>query len=88
MLKFISETKSGGTLIGIGLSRRNLELLQENKPIIVSGADLGKPDVDVAIFFGETEREMVSILKENGINIKSELIKLDSFRKPKGPDSG
>jgi hypothetical protein len=38
-----------------GLSKTNLELLQQGKPIVVNLKDLGLEDKKIIICFGETE---------------------------------
>jgi hypothetical protein len=51
------KARIGGTLI-FGLSRVNIERLQEGKPIYVEGAEVGAPLQRFVIFFGETEDAM------------------------------
>lgn len=46
-----------GDLVIFGLSARNLELLQQGKPIMIDMAELGLGGRTM-IFFGRTEEEM------------------------------
>lgn len=56
MLKFRLERKDGrGSLVGLGLTKRNLELLREGKPITIPGEQLGLPRFDFVIVYGEDE---------------------------------
>jgi hypothetical protein len=58
MVKFVAST-NGKTLIGLGLSRMNLQKLKEGKPILVDLASLNLPyDAEVMIFYGKTEQTM------------------------------
>jgi len=53
---------SNGTLI-LGLSRLNVERLQEGKPIHFDGRRFGYPG-DIAIVYGETEDSIAAELLE------------------------
>ncbi len=58
--------RSGNNIV-LGLSARNVQLLEEGKPIYFQGAELGFPQLEQVKFFivyGETED---AILKEMGI---------------------
>lgn len=59
MLKMmgISE-KNGHTVVTLGLSHRNLDLLRAGRPIMFNGNDVGLPDVEFIIFAGKDERTM------------------------------
>lgn len=46
-----------GTLI-FGLSKMNVELLQQGKPIVLNLKDMGLEDRRVIIMYGETEEKM------------------------------
>jgi len=66
MIKFRA-TSDDGPVLGLGLSRMNVALLTEGKPIVVYGKDVGLPEVaKVLIFFGETERDLVAELRRHG----------------------
>jgi hypothetical protein len=66
MIKF-KATVGGKLVLGLGLSRVNVALLTEGKPILVHGADVGMPDLGhVVIFFGETERDLIHELNKHG----------------------
>lgn len=68
MVKFVMKTDKGQNLIGFGLSRKNIELLQKNQPIMIDMATLlgfGYSDLRVAIFYGETEEKMQKTLEKH-----------------------
>jgi hypothetical protein len=67
MIKFAA-TKNGRTLMGLGLARRNIELLMAGKPILVDGEKLNLP-FDVMILYGETEMTIVDELKAVGVEL-------------------
>ena len=56
---------TNGVLL-IGLSRRNLELLLQGRPIYKS-AQMGLPQL--IVMFGETEAEIMKELAEHGIDV-------------------
>lgn len=53
-----------GDLVIFGLSRMNLEKLQEGKPIVFDGKEVGLDGKRVLIIFGETENAIVRELAE------------------------
>jgi hypothetical protein len=56
-----------GENLVLGLSRRNLELLQAGKPIRFNLSEINLPPADVVIFFGETEQAMMEELQKHGL---------------------
>jgi hypothetical protein len=54
------------TSILLGLSDENLRRLREDMPIAIDGREIGMPDIDVVIFAGRTEDEMLALLKRAG----------------------
>ena len=70
MLKFNAAT-AAGPLIGLGLSRENVNRLIEGKPIQVWLRDLGFTgtlgDARICILFGETEAAIMEELKRAGL---------------------
>lgn len=67
MIKFTA-TRDGKTIIGLGLSKRNLELLLQDRPIIVKLSDLGLPwRGEIFIMADETEEVMFEKLKSLGL---------------------
>lgn len=66
MVKFLAESNQG-KLIGLGLSRENLRLLEEGQPIPVYMKDLGFPDGIILLFFGETEGAIAEGLAGAGL---------------------
>ena len=67
----LSVMGSGGKLlIALGLSRKNLEKLQEGRPIYIPAEEavkLGLPAAELVIFFEETEAVMREKLVELGV---------------------
>ena len=62
MVKFTSKIEDG-TLVGLGLVEKNVEMLKKDKPIVVNLRDLGLPhDVKIMIFYGETEEQITKDL--------------------------
>jgi hypothetical protein len=66
MVKFSATGDDGKTLLGFGLSRGNIERLVAGQPIRVRGKDIHRPDLEVMIFFGETEADMEQELRNLG----------------------
>ena len=48
-----------GNAVIFGLSRLNLEKLQEGKPIAFDGGEVGLDGTRIMIMFGETENDIV-----------------------------
>lgn len=64
MLKFIAQ-RGDRKLLGLGLSKRNLELLEAGKPISFSGEQVSLDGLDILILYGETEDDIQRELEEN-----------------------
>jgi len=68
MIKFIVDSKrEGKKLIGIGLSDGNMELLKQNKPIVIDLCleDFKNYDIDtILIIGGGSEKEMIEEMKK------------------------
>ena len=62
MMRFRALAGNGRTIIGLGLSDRNLELLRKDQTIIIQGETVDLPDVEIIIFWGRTEYEMTEAL--------------------------
>ena len=63
MIKF-KAVKEGVTLVGLGISERNVEYLKDAHPIVVKLKDLGiDRDIEIMIFYGATEEVMATELK-------------------------
>lgn len=59
MLKAVATSKDGRKLLVLGLSRRNMELLMENKPIVVDTARYGiEGGAHIVLLGGETEESI------------------------------
>jgi hypothetical protein len=60
MIKFAAESRANGNkVIGLGLSRENCRRLLEGQPILVDGVEVNCPGVEILLFAGETEAELV-----------------------------
>ena len=69
LLKTMDSAGNEGDILLLGLSKRNIELLTDDKHIMFSLEQFGFPGVDLCIVYGETENEiMESIKKEAKIN--------------------
>lgn len=82
MIKFFTKAdeKHPTGLIGLGLSKANLEKLQQGLTILVNGSDIDHPDLKILIFYGETEKQMLDSFKESGMSIGHSTIDLKSMR--------
>lgn len=72
MIKFFGDNGNKG-IVGIGLSKANLEKLQEGKPIKTELPSTDGPEFyehELIIFYGETEESMVNDLRKAGIKIE------------------
>lgn len=52
-----------GDYVIFGLSKMNLEKLQEGKPIAFDGAEVGMPGMQFLIMYGETELVIIHELQ-------------------------
>jgi hypothetical protein len=61
MIKAVMSNRvTGERALFIGLSRKNVELLLEGRPIAFSGSEIGVPEMEqVIIAAGETEEEIL-----------------------------
>jgi hypothetical protein len=57
------KARAGNTVI-FGLSKMNIERLQEGKPIAIDGAQVGIEGISILIMYGETEIAIVHELQE------------------------
>lgn len=65
MIKFVANSDSGRTLIGLGLSAGNLQRLKEGKPIHIHFEEINLPwNASLMIMYGDTEDAMKEELKE------------------------
>lgn len=62
MIKFKLTKDSGKVLLGFGLSKRNIELLKQGKPILIDLNEMGL-DAEIGILYGETEQAILKTLK-------------------------
>jgi len=66
MIRAVGRAPDNEPLILLGLSAENVRRLQDGQPIHVRLSEMGL-DVQVAIFYGETEEQMVRDMKEAGM---------------------
>ena len=67
MVKFGVKLDDNKKLVGFGITRHNIELLMKGQPIKAKLADMvgmGLDDVEVLIFYGETERAIARDMQE------------------------
>lgn len=62
MIKFKIDDNVKKPVYGLGISEGNVEYLKQGRPIAVDLAKMGGPDIEVFIFYGETEEEMTKQL--------------------------
>lgn len=63
MIKFTGD-RDGKTLVGLGISEGNVAKLKEGKPILVHLDEMiPGSNIDILIFYGETEQSMYQELK-------------------------
>ena len=77
MIKGVAENELEGPLVFLGLSAENLRLLQEGRLILVQMSELGF-EGRIAIFYGETEEQMLRDLKNQGFILASTKVKPDA----------
>jgi hypothetical protein len=58
MLIATTQSKEGHKVLILGLSQRNIELLQQGRPIHKDGSEAGL-DSDVLILYGKTDEDLV-----------------------------
>jgi hypothetical protein len=78
MLKTFTQGQDGPILIGLGLSRANIERMMSGQPVRVLLKELGVPgDIRIGIFFGETEADMEAELRQHDLVTDETLIHKD-----------
>ena len=58
MIKYRANGDGGRVILGLGLSRTNVERLMSGQPIHVFGDDLGIMNMEIIVHFGETEETL------------------------------
>jgi len=65
MLKFIKKLGMNRHLVGLGLSRKNIGLLQTDCPIVIDLQEVfGLPPIRILIFSGDTEESMTEQIRD------------------------
>lgn len=64
MIKFAVKGDRGRRVVGLGLSRENVKRLKAGDPIHIHLNDLGFPNMECLIFYGETEEKMFETYKD------------------------
>lgn len=54
---------TGNVVMLFGLTRRNIALLMQDRPIKVDGATMGFPGIEIVIVFGEDEAALVRTMQ-------------------------
>ena len=68
MIKFTATTPQGRTILGFGLSYKNLKRLKQGLPIKVNVEEMGfLMPIDLVIYAGKDERAMTAQLVEAGV---------------------
>jgi hypothetical protein len=67
----------------IGLSSKNVQMLQQRKPIVFNGDDIGLPGIQFCISWGETEEAIAEELTAAGIIGPQVVSVIDKFKAPK-----
>lgn len=69
MIKFISHDSNGRTMLGLIISKGNIENLQKGFPIQFNAEDMGIPNIsckEIMICYFETENEAYKHFKKMG----------------------
>jgi hypothetical protein len=85
MVKFYAKDEKGA-LVGLGITRGNVDRLREGKPILIVGGELD-PSLEgtrVLIFYGETEKQIHDAMKRLGITAEKESIDPAIFQEKPG----
>ena len=70
MIKATTTGKDGRPLLILGLSERNIELLQRGQPILIDGRELGLDlDCQIALMAGKDEADILRQLRNAGLGI-------------------
>lgn len=65
MIKF-SIIKNGKNILGLGLSKKNIELMTKGCPMSVNAAEMHVDNLDeIIIFIGDTEESMLEEMRAN-----------------------
>jgi hypothetical protein len=73
MIKALTQrgvTKSGRSLLFLGIEDVNIERLRAGKPIKIDGTEIGI-ECDILIFHGTTSADLIDILRSFGANVPS-----------------
>jgi hypothetical protein len=64
MVKFKMTSDKGRSIYGLGITEKNIEMLQLGKPIHVHGEEIGLGNTEIVVFYGKDERAIADVLKE------------------------
>jgi len=81
MIKFTGQGRDNRTLLGLGISGKNVEMLKKGNPIFIMGEELELP-FDVLLFYGETEQEITELLTKHGF-VNDDTVVTDTTRREK-----
>lgn len=65
MIKAKAKTQEGKQVLLFGLSEENIIHLRMKQPILVVGEEMGIPDFDIVIIWGQTEDDIIKELADN-----------------------
>lgn len=63
MIKFKFKADDGPVLIGLGITKENIDLLMQGKPIMIELDAMGLPMVRLGILYGENEQDILAQLQ-------------------------
>jgi len=82
MIKFTAGGKGGRTLVGLGITEKNVERLKLGHPIHIMGIEMGLP-FDITIFYGKDEQTIAADLRRAGLIDPEKTILHDTSQKPR-----
>jgi len=68
LIKFTSIGEKS-TLVGLGISEENVKRLKEGMPIFIKGKDLGFDWLEIVIFYGRDEDELVKTVRDATLSV-------------------
>jgi oligoribonuclease (3'-5' exoribonuclease) len=69
MIKFLTRGKDKRTVLGLGITDMNIKMLQQGRPVHVKGEDVQMDRLDIMIFHGKTEADLLKQMKQAGIEL-------------------
>jgi hypothetical protein len=69
MIKFVTQSKDGAKVIGLGLEAENINRLIDGQPIAFDMAELGLPGQKILIMYGESQDDIKQQLRDSGLEL-------------------